>query len=514
MQFLLCLAFALAVNANLLHSLTSSPSQFIERSLYDDTDDPYISYVNSLLSSTTFFGNWQTSLPGESLGDSFVNSAGYLYMHYESDQEFDFGFQIFDGEYMDQQVLTLLYGGANSDVSYNIFNSTLYIESSSANYQVGETYGELGEVKDCTLTTNVYLTDTTTGYPFVLTGNKEADLNHLGVQFQVIATACPLNITSTILTDVNPLFQSQGIPYFIVFLLLGFAQCVVCFLLEKMVLKKEGYARRISPWSVLILNAFDLYFLLATAYFFMSYSPIYTIAVIPFAFLSFFYEPRLVWRIFKIHGRRLDTRRRSRLEIKSYFGILLYFLCLLVSLVVYPNFVYLLISIFLLPQIKHNFSRSQKYRWNLWILLGLGTPKLIFALYTKLDPSNLLRITPDSMIIAIFIGLVSLTTILLALQTKYPRFGIDNKSAYKIYISKRTAKSSQEICAICLERLKASTASATQSFLDNKKARTMILTPCKHEFHLICLNQWVKSKLECPYCRTGLPPLPEDEDDE
>jgi len=192
--------------------------------------------------------------------------------------------------------------------------------------------------------------------------------------------------------------------------------------------------------------------------------------------------------------------------------MLLLFLCLLVSLVIYPNFVYILASIFLLPQIKHCFNNNQKYKWNFWIIFGLGFPKLIFAVYTKLDPINVLRITPDPDIALGFIGIVISQLFLLLIQTKMPRFGFEPKSPYKVYASSLSAKSSQELCAICLERLKGSIASSIISVAKNfNKTHQMILTPCKHEFHLTCLTEWLNSKLECPYCRTEVPALPEED---
>ena len=34
-----------------------------------------------------------------------------------------------------------------------------------------------------------------------------------------------------------------------------------------------------------------------------------------------------------------------------------------------------------------------------------------------------------------------------------------------------------------------------------------MLTPCKHQYHEKCLREWMDRKLECPFCRTKLPPL-------
>lgn len=34
-----------------------------------------------------------------------------------------------------------------------------------------------------------------------------------------------------------------------------------------------------------------------------------------------------------------------------------------------------------------------------------------------------------------------------------------------------------------------------------------MITPCQHIFHADCLESWMKYKLQCPVCRTSLPPI-------
>lgn len=45
---------------------------------------------------------------------------------------------------------------------------------------------------------------------------------------------------------------------------------------------------------------------------------------------------------------------------------------------------------------------------------------------------------------------------------------------------------------------------ANESRIINK---TIMKTPCNHRFHIICLLEWTKIKLDCPICRKKLPPM-------
>ena len=37
--------------------------------------------------------------------------------------------------------------------------------------------------------------------------------------------------------------------------------------------------------------------------------------------------------------------------------------------------------------------------------------------------------------------------------------------------------------------------------------KAYMVAPCEHVFHRDCLTQWMEVKMECPTCRTELPPL-------
>ena len=49
-------------------------------------------------------------------------------------------------------------------------------------------------------------------------------------------------------------------------------------------------------------------------------------------------------------------------------------------------------------------------------------------------------------------------------------------------------------CVICMSEVDTSTRGAR------------MVTPCNHVFHTGCLRKWMEVKLECPTCRSALPP--------
>lgn len=68
------------------------------------------------------------------------------------------------------------------------------------------------------------------------------------------------------------------------------------------------------------------------------------------------------------------------------------------------------------------------------------------------------------------------------------------------------------MCPICMEALKDEanhSLSLSKSLIENESGKpvTVMQTPCKHRYHEECLQSWMNSKLECPSCRTPIPPL-------
>ena len=70
-------------------------------------------------------------------------------------------------------------------------------------------------------------------------------------------------------------------------------------------------------------------------------------------------------------------------------------------------------------------------------------------------------------------------------------------------------------CSICLVSLREQPPQMniiSEEEPSNKRLRddiynNVVLTPCGHKFHIECLVKWMETKLQCPNCRTILPPV-------
>lgn len=80
----------------------------------------------------------------------------------------------------------------------------------------------------------------------------------------------------------------------------------------------------------------------------------------------------------------------------------------------------------------------------------------------------------------------------------------------KIY--KALLQISKDDCVICMLSLYEDPEQTLHDPLlgenNQKRVKKVIMkTPCNHRFHISCLIEWTKVKLECPTCRQKLPPL-------
>src|SRR5690242_13955111 len=95
--------------------------------------------------------------------------------------------------------------------------------------------------------------------------------------------------------------------------------------------------------------------------------------------------------------------------------------------------------------------------------------------------------------------------LVLLIQVGWPRFGI---KVPKVYTIVKCPKEGKDTCPICLEDFKnyrINSSGLEESLLSTDGHLYMVVTPCQHEFHLACLQNWIKQKFGCPYCRRPLP---------
>ena len=70
-------------------------------------------------------------------------------------------------------------------------------------------------------------------------------------------------------------------------------------------------------------------------------------------------------------------------------------------------------------------------------------------------------------------------------------------------------------CAICMQNLEVPVVPSGGSDVEGSPSlgagffsrRAYMVTPCRHIFHSVCLEGWMRYRLQCPICRDNLPPL-------
>jgi len=186
------------------------------------------------------------------------------------------------------------------------------------------------------------------------------------------------------------------------------------------------------------------------------------------------------------------------------------------------RFTFVVNSLWLLPQIVQNASiggRSKLYPWfNAVICFNQ-----IYIVYLLGCSENIYQVEPRYTELMAVLAVLLFQWVVLYLQsTQGGRFFVPNQliPGYHKYIVtvKRGTTPSMELCSICLERLQdhhsLSSAVGNLTDLENSDIITapaedsiqVMVTPCKHYFHVHCLSSWMEIKDYCPVDRSKLPP--------
>ena len=220
---------------------------------------------------------------------------------------------------------------------------------------------------------------------------------------------------------------------------------------------------------------------------------------------------------------------------------------------IYTNMLAFLYLSFWVPQIKRNVMRNcrKALRWE--FVFGQSGLRLIPFVYFYAYENNVLFAKPDRNMLYLFGAWLWAQILLLASQEILgPRFFVpsgwappaydyhpllredDEEAGVSMPIGFTQATSSIESpgkanpeskergkrtfdCAICMHDLEVpviarnsgdrDTSASTSLGANLFTRRAYMVTPCRHIFHSVCLEGWMKYKLQCPICRESLPPL-------
>ncbi|ORY71874.1 uncharacterized protein BCR38DRAFT_418268 [Pseudomassariella vexata] len=210
------------------------------------------------------------------------------------------------------------------------------------------------------------------------------------------------------------------------------------------------------------------------------------------------------------------------------------------------------------PQIYRNIYRNCRHALSWRFVIGQSCLRLLPISYFYLVKDNFAFAQPDWTAFAVLAGWVWIQIWALVFQSVLgPRFGVpkgwmpeaweyhpilreDNVESGGLPIGLVLAASGSESptferrdsnagsggggdkkntrvhvidCAICRETLevpiiKAGTGDPTAGGVAGVfERRKYMVTPCRHVFHSVCLEGWMRFRLQCPICREELPPL-------
>ena len=218
---------------------------------------------------------------------------------------------------------------------------------------------------------------------------------------------------------------------------------------------------------------------------------------------------------------------------------------------VYRNFLLCLYLSFWTPQIVRNVKRNcrKALRWD--FVVGQSILRLLPLVYFYTNEGNVLFMTKDTYTLYFLVGWVWAQVLTLTSQEVFgPRFLVPDGWAPPAYdyhpvlreddeeagttlpmgLTQQVSEIGPSVvsgeikgrgkrlfdCAICMHNIDVSTipASAAEhrswvspspgSNIFNR--RNYMVTPCRHIFHSVCLEGWMRYKLQCPICRDSLPP--------
>ncbi|CAD8197282.1 unnamed protein product [Paramecium pentaurelia] len=308
--------------------------------------------------------------------------------------------------------------------------------------------------------------------------------------------------------------DNKAIIYSTIVSVLSVIQFISCLKLMKDFINENRMASQFSLFIFVFLMIFDGY--LGIVHFFLAIQSEYFLTP---AFLElvlfFFLELKLAKHIWQERFINLQDNQNLRRELYRFhlkFYLLAIIVVLLLYYLIYYNIFLVAMNLYLLPQIIHVAYKGQYVEFDKIFVFGLLSTRLFIPIYYRGCPYNILHAQVSYLTVTMIILLFAAQVVLYYYQCKIgPRFFIPKwlrPKSHEYFVEQPIDGE----CAICITQL---TDMPTESQLENKfiakiisqNQNKLMETPCGHHFHSICLTKWMNVKLNCPTCRSILPPL-------
>ncbi|KAG9391585.1 zinc finger protein [Carpediemonas membranifera] len=298
-------------------------------------------------------------------------------------------------------------------------------------------------------------------------------------------------------------------------LLYSFVQIVVLLVLMAVTYKQHVRAwntavgQRMSPLALVIFAVQDCIVFLSNAFFALIYTPVLNAFALA-ALLAFaqwiIIENQFVMSVWK--SRRSSQPQQALRNARDAIGAIYFrmYAIIIVCIVMFLWMQYLIVlpAMFLLyigwiPQIWHQARKNCRRAFPIYYIVLSSACRSFYLLYFFASPWNFLTFEPSYICTPIIIGIGIVTTTIVCLQQRWPRFFIPNIWRPKAYrynraIPDEVANSEDGlVCVICMQPV------------DSSHSSQYMIAPCNHVFHKRCLEQWLDIKMECPSCRAPLP---------
>jgi len=474
-------------------------------------------YLNKLLSEQSFYGIWNGSQQDKQANfgsnEGFV-TLNYAVGHHDSEETFDMTLCLYNGLFTNTNYSCLTFSESISFMSVDSFND----KNATISFNEGLIYVAEGSTnrintlgKECVAETSFYFINTEQNTPLHPSYDKNKDRANLGIQFKIQSSECNLDFMTTIMTHHEDLVQGQSMNYSVLMSVGAVFQCLLCYGLNLILQKHKSFAQKVSQGTLRIIQCFDLFICLQSLILFNS-NVMIGFMMIPYGILSFYFQNKTMRTIREAQGSLKDRGYLWTHRINFLSFMVSGFIAVASAVFRAPELMLIVLSLYQLPQILQNFNMERKQRKSSNTVLLFVLPKLAYMIYVLAFPRNLFRYTANPSLLAILSAVLCGQFILSIYQQRSATFCVKRKCAYKFYmLSKKQVQ--EEVCSICLENLETSTTDNGDNLLPKKNDdKTMVLTPCQHQFHECCLRDWAQHKSVCPYCRYTLPPLPENDD--